>query len=117
VRASVERFDRQVRLAEIGAAGQARISGALISVGLDDLATDIAVRYLAGAGVRGVRVRDVALAEGARAIAPGIRVEVDPALPVDAEALAFDIRDPTCRDICRGAHAALRALRAALEEG
>lgn len=113
----MERFDRQVRLAEIGAAGQARISGGLISIGLDGPATDIAARYLAGAGVRGVRVRDIAFANGARALMPGIRIEVEPALPDDAEALAFDIRDPTCRDICRGAHAALRALRAALKEG
>ena len=112
----MERFDRQVRLAEIGSSGQVRISSKLVSVGLEPDAADIAARYLAGAGVRGVRVRDATMAEGARAIAPGIRVDVDPALPIDTEALAFDIRDPTCRDICRGAHAALRALRAALKE-
>jgi hypothetical protein len=106
-----------MRLAEIGAHGQARIASARISVGLEGAAADIAARYLAGAGVEGVWVRDAALAEGARTVQPGIRVEVDPALPIETEARVFDVRDPACRDLYRGAHAALRALCTALQGG
>jgi hypothetical protein len=110
----MDRYDQQVRLQEIGAAGQARIARALVNVGLDGTAADVAARYLAGAGVAGVRIRDASFAEGARAIEPGMRVEVDRGLAIDVEARAFDLRDPACRDICVGAHAALRALRCAV---
>jgi hypothetical protein len=113
----VDRHDRQIRLAEIGAAGQARIASTLVPIGLDGAAADVAARYLAGAGVEGVRVRDATLAAGARALEPTVRIEVDPALPAETEARAFDLRDPACRDVCVGAHAALRALRAALKSG
>jgi hypothetical protein len=44
-------------------------------------------------------------------LAPAVRVEVDPSIGVDADRGAFDLRDAACRDLSRGAHAALRALR------
>ncbi|MDP9001715.1 MAG: hypothetical protein M3O46_16570 [Myxococcota bacterium] len=107
---------RQTKLTEVGGTGQARIARARVDVRLDGAAADVAARYLAGAGVAGVRVRDRALAEAARTIAPGIHVDVDPTLRVEVEVEDFGLRDPACRDLARGAHAALRALRAALEE-
>jgi hypothetical protein len=112
----VDRHARQARLAEIGAAGQARIERAVIDLRLDGFAAEVAVRYLAGAGVACVRVCDAVLAEGGRGIAPGLRVEVDPALADDGDAAVFDLRDPDVRDLARGARAALIALRAVLEE-
>ena len=114
----MDRHARQAKLPEVGAAGQQRIAQALVDVCLEGPAADIAARYVAGAGVAGVRVRDAALADGARAIAPALLVEVDPALPLDvSEGGGFDLRDAACRDLARGAHAALRALRAALRQG
>jgi hypothetical protein len=113
----VDRYVRQAKLVEVGAAGQARIVRAVVDVRLEGAAADIAARYLGGAGVAGVRVRDAAIASGARTLAPSLRVEVDPLLapePPEQEEDAFDLRDPACRDLVRGACAALRALRAAL---
>jgi hypothetical protein len=111
----MDRYGRQVRLAEVGAAGQARIERARVDVRVDGLAADVAARYLAGAGVGCVCVRGQALAEAARAIAPGVRVDIDPTLAPADQAMAFDLRDPCARDLARGAHAALCALRAVLE--
>jgi hypothetical protein len=111
----MDRHSRQIRLAEVGAAGQARIARAVVDVCLDGPAADIAARYLAGAGVACVRVRDSTLARGARALAPAVRVEVDPSIPVDGSGGAFDMRDAACRDLVGGARFALCALRAALE--
>jgi hypothetical protein len=117
----MDRHARQAKLADVGPAGQARIARAIVSVGLDGFAAEVAARYLAGAGVACVRLRDAALAGGARAIDPGVRVEVDPSLGVDTadaagETAAAGIRDPAAADFGRGARAALRALRAALED-
>jgi hypothetical protein len=111
----MDRHGRQAKLAEVGAAGQARIARAVVDVRLDGPAADVAARYLAGAGVAGVRVRDAKLAEGARALAPGVRVYVEPTLAVDADGSDFGLRDPACRDLARGAHAALLALRIVLD--
>jgi hypothetical protein len=111
----MDRHGRQARLEEVGALGQARIGRAVVDVRLDGLAADVAARYLAGAGVAAVRVRDEKLAEGARALAPGVRVQVEPMLAVEDERRHFGISDPACRDLARGAHAALLALRAVLD--
>ncbi|HXN32675.1 MAG TPA: hypothetical protein VN894_12470 [Polyangiaceae bacterium] len=110
----MDRYVRQTKLAEVGVSGQTRIARSLVDVCLDGAAADVAARYLGGAGVAGVRVRDAAIACGARAIAPALRVDVDPTLAIDFEGETFDLRDPACRDLARGACAALRALRAAL---
>jgi len=110
----VDRYVRQAKLVEVGAAGQARIGRAMVDVRLEGPAADVAVRYLGGAGVAGVRVRDAAFASGARALAPSLRVEVDPLLALEPDEEAFHLRDPACRDLVRGACAALRALKAAL---
>jgi hypothetical protein len=111
----MDRHGRQAKLAEVGVEGQARIAQAVVTVRLDGLAADVASRYLAGAGVSAVRVRDAGLAQGARALAPEVRVDVDPDLAIDGEGECLDLRDPSACDIARGAHAALCELRAILE--
>jgi hypothetical protein len=111
----MDRHDRQVRLAGVGEAGQARVARVRVDVGLDGLAADVAARYLAGAGVACVRVRETSLCDGARAIDGGVRVEVAPALADAPEANApVDVADPVAREAARGALLALRVLRAAL---
>jgi hypothetical protein len=131
----MSRHGRQTRLAEIGSAGQARIAAATVDVAVDGLAAEVATRYLVGAGVGCVRVRErgltglVDLAHVARSIDPGVRVEVavgSSREPSPAGGAApgphavrdgFDVgdfRDPSARAVARGAHEALRALRTAL---
>jgi hypothetical protein len=112
----MDRHARQARLAEVGAAGQARIGRAVVDVRLDGFAADVAARYLAGAGVAAVRVRDSALGAGARALDARVRIDVDASLAVaaDSDGGASDLRDPAAREFARGAREALRALRVAL---
>jgi len=64
-----------------------------------------------------LRVRDRSIANAARATAPGLVVDVDPTLAVDGEGDTFNLRDPACRELARGASAALRVLRAAIGIG
>jgi len=111
----MDRYVRQAKLAEVGAAGQSRIARTFVDVRLEGAAADVAARYLAGAGVAGLRVRSNAIAEGARAIAPLLVIDVDPTLAAQSEGPTFDLRDPACRELARGACAALLALRAAIE--
>lgn len=115
----MDRHARQSKLTEIGAGGQAKIAAATVAVSLDGVAADIAARYLAGAGVAVLRVRDPAFAEGARALEPALGVavvafEVEAAgvsvVTDDARRVDDVLRDPAARDLARGALAALRAL-------
>lgn len=110
----MDRHDRQSRLAEVGSAGQARIGAATVDVRLEGLAAEIATRYLAGAGVGRLCVRDRALADAATSIDPGVRVEVrDPGAAHDDA--TPDLRDPEAREAARGARQALRVLRSLVE--
>ncbi|HEY4013671.1 MAG TPA: hypothetical protein VGM06_10050 [Polyangiaceae bacterium] len=109
----MDRHARQARLAEVGAAGQARIARAVVDVGASGLAADVAVRYLAGAGAGRVNVRDAALGDVARGIDPGVRVEVEASIP-EASTASFDLRDPVAKAFAAGAVLALRALRGAI---
>jgi molybdopterin-synthase adenylyltransferase len=111
----MDRYARQMRLAEVGRPGQARIEAARIDVPLSGLAAEVAVRYLAAAGVGFVRVRDAALAGTARSIQSGVDVEIDPRLEATDETMTFGLADPIAREVASGAHAALRGLRAALQ--
>jgi hypothetical protein len=111
----MHRHARQMRLPEIGARGQTRIVGVRVDVAFEGLAAEVAVRYLAGAGIGRVRVRDERLAQVALAIDPSVLVEVDPTLSVAATLGAIDLRDPDARAVARGAHAALLAIRSALK--
>lgn len=108
------RHGRHTTLGEVGAAGQARIEAARAEVRLDGLAAQVAVRYLAGAGVGCLRVRDESLARLALAVDPNIRVEIDPTLEADPQDDPLGGRDSVARDLARGAHHALGALRSAL---
>jgi molybdopterin/thiamine biosynthesis adenylyltransferase len=110
----MDRHARQALLAGVGAEGQARIERASVDIPLDGFAADVAARYLAGAGVGRVRVRAAELAEGARAIDAGVRVDVDPSLGLTTTE-HVDLDDAGARDLARGALCALRAIRAALE--
>jgi hypothetical protein len=124
----MSRHGRQTRLAEVGAAGQARIVAATIDVPMDGLSGEVAARYLAGAGVGCVRVRSSAIAAAARSVDPAVRVEI--ATDTSGEGPRddrrglgssssrdppLDLRDAVARDLALGARAALRALRAVLE--
>jgi len=118
----VDRHDRQSRLAGVGAAGQQRIAAALVDVQADGLAGEVAARYLAGAGVGRLHVRDRALAQAAASVDPSVRVEVgaSPAPAATAGPSTDELpgfRDPSARDVARGAREALRALRGLLEDG
>jgi hypothetical protein len=100
----------------VGPEGQERIGRACADVGLDGFAAEVAARYLAGAGVARLRVRDAVLGRGAVALDPGVGVDVEPALPA-APAEAIDLRHPVARDLARGAMHALAVLRGALDRG
>jgi hypothetical protein len=116
----MDRHGRQDRLAEIGSQGQARIAAATADVRLTGLAGEVATRYLAGAGVGRLRVREAGLVVVASAVDPDVRVEV-----VDAGAGAsappgdgdFAFRDPAAAAVAHGAREALRVLRGILEVG
>jgi hypothetical protein len=142
----MQRHGRQARLAEVGAEGQARIGRLAVDLDLEGFAADVAVRYLAGAGVGMLRVRDGALAEAARAIDPAVNVATDARLAADGHVcgrsaadghvcgrsaadghvcgrsaaddapLDLPLNDPSARELARGALRALRALRSALDE-
>jgi hypothetical protein len=128
------RHTRQVRLAGVGAEGQARIARAVVDVPGHGLAAEVAARYLAGAGVGCVRVHDAAAAAAARAVNAGVRVEVveeggereekqkikrsKGESPSDLLIFCFSqLEDPSARAVASGALLALAALRAALDEG
>jgi hypothetical protein len=113
----MDRHGRQAKLAEVGAAGQEHIGNAEVEVPLRGLAALVAARYLAGAGVRRLRVGSAAAAEAALAVDPGVGVEVDGTLdrlaPSDGPS-PFGLGDRSADEVARGAHAALVALRRAL---
>jgi hypothetical protein len=113
----MSRHARQVALKEVGLSGQTRIRATTVEVPLEGLAAEIAVRYLAGAGVGRLRVRDARLAEIVKETDPSVAVAVDDqpsgVEPVDVLGLG----NGPAGDLARGAHAALRALRAAIEHG
>jgi hypothetical protein len=113
----MDRHDRQARLAGVGASGQERIAAATVEVQSVGLAGEVATRYLAGAGVGCLLVRQRALAAVAWSVDPSVRVAVDDARPapspVDEPSAGF--RDPSAQEVAHGAREALRALRGILE--
>lgn len=110
----MDRHERQVRLAEVGAEGQERVGRGEVAMPLRGLAGAVAARYLGGAGVGRLRVPSDALAEEARSVDPSAHVEVDATLEDVARSSPFGLRDRAADDVARGAHAALVALRRAL---
>jgi hypothetical protein len=120
----MHRHARQVRLAEVGEAGQARLAAATVDVRLVGAAGEIAARYLAGAGIGRLRVKDPRVAQAATAVDPAAVVETVPAFaPFDGDpqpsALApeLDLEGAATRDLAQGALAALAVLREILGVG
>ena len=114
------RHSRQMKLIEIGDAGQARIAAASVDVRGSGPAAAVEARYLAGAGVGELRVESDAIAEAARAIDRAVVVVVDSSLTTmpggdDGVVTAFGLRDASARAVASGAHRALVRLRRALE--
>jgi hypothetical protein len=105
------RHGRQVRLAEVGEAGQNRIAGARVAVAADGFVGDIATRYLAGAGCGSLRVKSPVLAAAARATDPSAQVAIDPSLDVEPETTIYPWRRRAAAELGTGAHLALRVLR------
>jgi hypothetical protein len=110
----MNRHARQMRLAEVGAAGQAKIASARVPVGGEGLASLVAARYLAGAGVGSVCVRTQELAGAVARVDPAIRIDVDARLAGSLPDDAFDLLDPAARSVASGARMALGALREVL---
>jgi hypothetical protein len=110
----MDRHGRQARLAEVGPEGQERIARSEGVVPCEGLAGMVAVRYLAGAGMRRLRVASEGVARHARAVDPSVATELDPAVVDPGRPSPFALRDATADSVARGAHAALAALRHAL---
>ena len=98
------RYVRQARLAEVGEAGQAKLSAAEVRCTLHGTAGAVERLYLERTGV-------TVLPAEAGAPAPGAPAPVAPA-PV-APAWLDDLA-PEAREVAEGAHAALSAIRAIL---
>jgi hypothetical protein len=104
-------------LPEVGAVGQARIARASFDVRVEGFAAQVAARYLAGAGVARLRVRDAATAEAARAVDPRVEITIDPTLEAEPSSrLPVQFTDPVARELAEGAYEALRLLRGVLKE-
>ena len=84
------RYTRQIRLAEVGVTGQARLEEAEIELRSTGEAGRVESFYLEAAGARCVRAKSAD--------------EAEHVLPVL-------VRDSAAREVARGAHAALFALR------
>jgi hypothetical protein len=120
----MHRHARQVRLAEVGEAGQARLAVATVDVWLEGAAGEIAARYLAGAGVGRLRVKDPLAAQAAAAVDPSTLVEPLPPEACSPKPEASGKSEPllglegaAARDLARGALLALEALREQLGVG
>jgi hypothetical protein len=107
----MKRHARQSRLAEVGERGQAKLAAAAVHVAPRGFAGVVAAKYLAGAGIGALRVRD----EEARAAA----VAVDPAVAVTAGEVAhapvdlapFGAKEEAASAFLEGAAFALRAIK------
>ncbi len=112
----MQRHGRQTKLAEVGAAGQARIARARVDVAVPGLAGEVAVRYLAGAGIGQLRVCTEPLAAIARAVDSTVAVEVTAIVDREKDGIVAQmaLRDPAAQALAEGAHLALSALREAL---
>lgn len=94
------RYGRQIRLADVGEAGQAKLCAAHVVLGGAGFARDIEERYVRAAGMNVVAPEDAGAPARARAV------------EVDVTALGF--RHESTREVAEGALRALVAIRAAL---
>ena len=115
---SRSRHSRQVRLADVGEEGQARLEATTAFVESGGLAGVVEGRYLAGAGVRRISTGDDAVAEAARAVDPTVEiVEPSPAPLGLGDPPSFGVRDPAASEVVLGAWRALGHLRRATLRG
>jgi hypothetical protein len=102
------RHGRQIRLAEIGEAGQERLNATDVVLGAVGNAREIEAAYVARSGMRVVDDARADAKEKAKAQADGQAA-------VQAEVLAsLGVRDPKARELADGALRALLAMRKAL---
>ena len=91
----MNRFTRQIRLKDVGEAGQARLAAASIAPRTTGFARTIEETYLRAAGV-------------------GVSSTAAPAEETPAD---LSLRHAAAREVADGAHAALVAMRSVLLEG
>jgi hypothetical protein len=119
--AEARRYERQVKLVEVGQGGQARIAAAERVVVGGGLPALVEARYLAGAGFGRLVVTEDSVARAARETNPAIAVEVDPTRAEErggalssregSVEASLEALSPACRDVALGAYRALAALR------
>jgi hypothetical protein len=105
-----------MRLAGVGEAGQKRLADARVVILADGFVGDVAIRYLAGAGIGHICVKTPALASVARGVDPTVQVALDPGLGVGVALAPFALRRPAAAELAAGAHLALEILRKELQE-
>ena len=111
---SKPRHSRQVRLAEIGEEGQARIQATTAHVEAEGLAGAIEARYLAGAGVGRIAVVSEVIGAAARAVDASVQIVAEARVDLRlGEPPAFGVNDPVAREVAIGAWRALAHLRRA----
>ena len=99
------RYGRQIRLPEIGEAGQARLLASEVVIGGEGDARSVEAAYVARAGIRVVDDASAEAQEKAKAIADGSeKVRVD-------TLAALALKDVTVREVGDGALRALLAMR------
>jgi len=86
----MSRYGRQIRLADVGVAGQARLEAAAVGLATSGPARDIEERYLRAAGLH---ISDA---------------------PIAQTVPDLGLRHDAARDVAAGAYAALLSIRAAL---
>ena len=111
------RHSRQVRLAELGDAGQVRIESLEATIAGEGVAAIVEARYLAGAGVRKIACASDEVGAAARAV--DARVAIALAFPSTMEdgAPSLALKNAGARDVALGAWRALDLIRHAIKGG
>ncbi|MBL8608956.1 MAG: hypothetical protein JNL38_16640 [Myxococcales bacterium] len=108
------RYVRQARLAEVGEAGQAKLSAAEVRCTLHGTAGAVERLYLERTGVTVLPAEAGAPAPGAPAPVAPAPVAPAPVAPAPVAPAWLDDLAPEAREVAEGAHAALSAIRAIL---
>jgi hypothetical protein len=116
----VARHTRQARLAAVGVERQRKLASREARVQACGFAGEIEARYLAGAGVGALTVKDDAHARAAVAVDPSVRIEIAQNAPESSEQSVSPLPpilvalDPAARELAEGAFRALQTLRSLL---
>ena len=109
------RHTRQVRLADVGEEGQARLEATTGFVETDGLAGVVEARYLAGAGGGKISTGYEAIGDVARAVDATIQIVAARRAPLGhGEPPAFGVKDPVAMEVALGAWRALAHVRRAI---